>query len=335
MKNNPRILLAIALVILTALAFVSMITGGSEVGLSALLGAVFGDGNAVDPADQFILANVRFPRTMSCLTVGACLGLSGALLQTLLRNPLAEPYTLGLSGGATLGAILAILLKLQPAWLLIPFSSVLGCLAVTSIILKIAWRGTFYSQRTLILCGVMISLFCGSLVVLLMTMFDPYQMQSSFFWMLGQMGSDRDHWWPILFLLFALSLAGGLADARNLDRLLLGEDIAASLGTRLRAMRLKVVLTVALLCSVGVSISGLIGFVGLLAPHLAALLFKRQHRWNLPASSVMGAGFLLLADVLSRAIGGEREIPAGGVVALVGAPVLIFLMLRWERHARA
>ncbi|MEQ1879204.1 MAG: iron ABC transporter permease, partial [Bdellovibrionia bacterium] len=164
--------------------------------------------------------------------------------------------------------------------------------------------------------------------------FDPYQIQSSFVWMLGQMGSDRDHWWPLLFGLLVFSLAWSLKNATHLDRLLLGEDIATSLGTNIRPVRIGLILTVALLCSVGVSISGLIGFVGLLAPHLASLLANRQHRWNLPMSALMGALFLLLADVLSRAIGGEREIPAGGVVALVGAPLLIFLMLRWERHAR-
>jgi len=331
MSGRSTLSLAATLTALFGLAIVSMATGAGSAGFEHLTALPNG---TLEDSTRYILIELRFPRTMACIVVGACLGLCGALLQTLLRNPLAEPYTLGLSGGATLGAVLAILLRLQPAWLMIPFASVAGCLLVTAFILKIAWRETFYSQRTLILCGVMISLFCGSLVVLLMTLFDPYQMQSSFAWMLGQMGSDRDHWWPLLFILFAISLAWSLKNAVHLDRMLLGEEIAASLGTSLRPVRLSLVITVALLCSVGVSISGLIGFVGLLAPHLASLVANRQHRWNLPMSAAQGALFLLLADVLARAIGGEREIPAGGVVALVGAPLLVFLMLRWERHAR-
>ncbi|HEX4922454.1 MAG TPA: iron ABC transporter permease [Bdellovibrionales bacterium] len=326
---------AFSLTLLAALALIaaSLSVGGSNVGMTEL--GAWITGQSLDEAALYILTDVRLPRTMACLVVGCGLGLSGALLQTLLKNPLAEPYTLGLSGGATLGAVLAILLRLQPAWLLIPFSAVGGCLLVTFFILKIAWRNTFYSQRTLILCGVMTSLFCGSLVVLLMTLFDPYQIQSSFFWMLGQMGSDRDRWWPLLLALLIGSTIWCLRSSADLDRLLLGEDIAASLGTKLAPLRISLIVIVALLCAMSVSISGLIGFVGLLAPHLALLLGPRQHRWHLPFSALMGGSFLLAADILARAIGGEREIPAGGIVALFGAPILVVLMLRWERHARA
>ncbi|MEQ1876610.1 MAG: iron chelate uptake ABC transporter family permease subunit, partial [Bdellovibrionia bacterium] len=165
MKSNAAI--ALSAVSIAGLGILSMCLGGGSAGFSEFSALV--TGRELDDSIRYILIELRFPRTMACLVVGACLGLSGALLQTLLRNPLAEPYTLGLSGGATLGAVIAILLRLQPAWLVIPFFSVAGCLVVTSFILKIAWRDTFYSQRTLILCGVMISLFCGSLVVLLMT----------------------------------------------------------------------------------------------------------------------------------------------------------------------
>jgi iron complex transport system permease protein len=307
-----------------ALFFLSLIVGGSDVGFDEV--RTWLTSTLTDESTLFILSDLRLSRTLACMTVGASLGLAGSLLQTLLRNPLAEPYTLGLSGGATLGAVIAILLRWQPAWLIIPLASVLGCLIVTAFILKIAWRNTFYSQRTLILCGVMTSLFCGSVVVLLMTLFDPYQMQASFFWMLGQVGSDRDRWWPFLLALLSLSLLWGLKNSSQLDRLLLGEDIAISLGANLFKIRIIMVLIASLLCSASVSISGLVGFVGLLAPHLAAIIGRRTHFWHLPLSALMGASFLTAADILGRFIGHEREIPAGGVVALFFAPHFIFIL---------
>jgi iron complex transport system permease protein len=204
------------------LFLISLSVGGSSVGMNEAL-SWLARSREFDSSINYILSDLRLPRTLACLLVGANLGFAGGLLQTLLKNPLAEPYTLGLSGGATLGAVLAILLQLQPAWLILPLFAVTGCLAVTAIILKIAWRESFYSQRTLILCGVMISLFCGSLVVLLMTLFDPYQIQTSFFWMLGQLGSDRDHWWPMAAFGLAATWIWSSFRTHDLDRLLLGD----------------------------------------------------------------------------------------------------------------
>lgn len=286
----------------------------------------------IDSSQSFILESLRLPRTLVCLSVGASLGLAGALLQTLLRNPLAEPYTLGLSGAASLGAILSILLKIQPQWLATPFFATLGCLVATLFVLS-ANRQSRARSKTLILSGVMISLFCGSFVILLLTWLEPFQIQSALFWMMGQVGTERDSWWALSWGTFILLFLFAYTQSKHLDLLLLGEDVAQTRGLPLKKFQIQMIVVVALLCATSVAIAGLIGFVGLLAPHIALLTsHNHRHRLFLPLSSIFGATLLLFADMLGRVLIVDRELPAGGLIALFGAPFLIYLLHRRGTH---
>jgi iron complex transport system permease protein len=318
--------IAISFIILLALLFCSLFFGSGDVAYDSVRRWL--SGQDVDESTVFILQNLRLPRTLVCISVGASLGLAGALLQTLLRNPLAEPYTLGLSGGASLGAILAILLRLQPQWLFTPFFATIGCLLATLFVLGMN-RDQSSRSKTLILSGVMVSLFCGSFVILLLTWLEPFQIQSALFWMMGQVGTERDSWWYLSWLVFLLLFIYAFFNARKLDLLLLGEDVAQTRGLPLRKFQIQMVICVAILCSTSVAIAGLIGFVGLLAPHISLLSSRtNRHRIFLVLSSCLGAVLLLLADVLARLLVTDRELPAGGLIALFGAPFLIYLLNR-------
>ncbi len=275
--------------------------------------------------ESLVFWDIRIPRTMAAIWVGSSLGLGGALLQTLLRNPLAEPYTLGLSGAASLGATTALILKLTPISFFMPLLATGFCLATAFIVLSLAVK--VKHSRNLILIGVMLSLFFGSVVVLLMTLLKPQELQTLLFWMMGQVGTERDQDWYYCALVFIFVFAWAMFKLRDLDRLLLGECVAQSLGTNVKSLGLQMVFLVSVLVAVSVSVSGLIGFVGLLAPHLTKLLFRtHRHLQFLVGTAITGAILLLGADILARYLGGDRELPTGGLVALLGAPLLIYLI---------
>ena len=284
---------------------------------------------------SLVFWDIRLPRTMAAVFVGASLGLGGALLQTLLRNPLAEPYTLGLSGGASLGAVIAIALKLRPLEVTVPGVATLFCFATALLILSFSFKRSMNTSKNLILAGVMVSLFFGSVVVLILSILSAEQIQTALFWMMGQVGTERDASWPLSAIAFGLAIIWTRFNNSNLDRLLLGESIAQSLGTSVSNLNLQIISVVSILVSACVSVAGLIGFVGLLAPHLTKLWFRthRHQRFTI-YSSLMGSVLLLTSDVLSRIVGGDREIPTGGLVALIGAPTLIYRLFRRGSHAQ-
>jgi iron complex transport system permease protein len=288
-----------------------------------------------DAVASLVFWDIRLPRAMAALWVGASLGLGGALLQTLLRNPLAEPYTLGLSGGASLGAVLAIALKIRPLDFSIPFLATIFCFGTAILVLSFSFKKSMNSSRNLILAGVMISLFFGSLVVLILSVLSAEQIQTALFWMMGQVGTERDSSWPFAAVAFWLAILWSRFNIKNLDRLLLGESVAQTLGTAVSSLSFQIIAVVSVLVAACVSVAGLIGFVGLLAPHLTKLLLKtHRHTQFIAGSALMGAVLLLTSDVLARIIGGDREIPTGGLVALIGAPTLIYLLLRRGSHVQ-
>jgi iron complex transport system permease protein len=317
-------------VALLGLSFVSLFVGSGNVPPAFVLDWL--TGQTVEDSLRFILEGLRLPRTLVCMGVGASLGLAGALLQTLLKNPLAEPYTLGLSGGASLGAVTAILFQLQPLWLFTPAFATVGCLIATLFVLGMNHEQTSRS-KTLILSGVMVSLFSGSFVILLLTWLEPFQIQAALFWMMGQVGTERDTWWPLSLSVFAIVSTVVWIRNKDLDLLLLGEEIAQTRGLSLKSFQLVVVILVAVLCSASVAIAGLIGFVGLLAPHIALLISRNnRHRVFAPLSSTVGACLILFADIIGRSLVVDRELPAGGLIALIGAPFLIFLLKKRATH---
>lgn len=300
----------------------SFFVGSGAVGLKAFF-------ERSDQVSHFIIWNLRFPRTMSCFAVGFALGLSGRLLQSLLQNPLAEPYTLGISGGATLGAVGAIFFVIEPFTYTVPGGALIGSVLATLLLLYFSRISHLWRSRMLVLMGLLISLFCGSLVTLFLTWMRPHELQHALAWMMGQVGTERDQMWPVLLIVGAVSWIWAYKNSRDLDALLLGEELAVGSGFRLTAIRRNVIVIVAILTALSVSIAGLIGFVGLLAPHFAETLSNTiRHRTSLLLSGFCGAALLLLSDLIGRALGGGEELPVGGIIAVIGAPTLIYLMLR-------
>lgn len=308
------------------LIFLSLATGAGEVSFQELFSFL---GTNSDSTINYIFSDLRFPRTMALVFIGLSLGYSGVILQTLLDNPLSEPYTLGLSGGATLGAVIALLFGIQPVWLSLPLGSVLGCVLVTAFVLGFSTKSRLWKSNSIILIGVMISLFCGAFVTLIISLLEPSKMQLAVFWMMGQVGSPRDHWWMFLALAFLISFIIGLTKQVHLDRFLLGEETALNLGTNTKKHRLLFIVLVCLLTSMSVSIAGLVGFVGLVAPHITYLLLKtRRHAKTLVLAPLIGSILFLLADIVSRLMSKDIEIPAGSLMALLGAPILIWFLTK-------
>lgn len=316
---------------LIILFILSMVTGSSETGFSDIYDWLFGKDISIEKI--YILEKLRWDRTWTCFLVGASLSLAGLLLQTLLNNPLAEPYTLGLSGGASLGVVLAMIFLPFSQTLSLPIGGFIGCLIVTLIIGRIAIRESISVSYHLILFGVMISLFCGSLVILTLSLFEPSQLQTAFLWMVGRAGTERDYWWPLLAITLCLSICWSLSRLYVLDKLLLGDEIAHSLNVEIKKLRLEIIIVVGLLTAISASLMGLVGFVGLIAPHLSTLITgTRKHLQNIIGSLLLGGGLLLGADIIGRYIGGLKEIPAGSLVALIGAPFLIFLLFQERKY---
>jgi iron complex transport system permease protein len=282
-----------------------------------------------------IISEIRLPRTLAAALVGFALGASGLTLQTVLRNPLGEPYTLGLSGGGALGAVVALALELQPWTFWVPAGSVLGCCAAAALVLGFSSRSFGHQSRSLILFGMMISLFFGAAVVTLLSVLNPEKLQQAMNWLLGEFGTTRDQWsyhlWPMILGLFFLLIAF----AKHLDHLSLGSSRSLSLGTSPKLYRGFFIIITTFITAMAVSIAGLIGFIGLVSPHIARFLIRTsRHKTLLMASSAIGSGLLLISDSLGRLINTNSEIPAGSISALIGAPILIYFLLR-PGHAQA
>ncbi len=315
----------ILLIVLMIASIGSLMLGQSDVGFHDLVSYFFDRANS-EQTREFILFDLRMPRTLAAIGVGASLGLAGAILQTLLTNPLAEPYTLGVSGGSAFGAILGLVLFSSTTAMIV--GSFFGSWFVTFFLLILVQRQRLPS-RDLILMGVMITLLSGSLTSLLMSFLEARDLQTSYFWMMGQLGGERDRLWPLIGIFFAVIFVVCSLKSQEFDRLLLGEELASSLGLRLKRFQILSILSASILSSLAVAIAGLLGFVGLLSPHLARRCTGTAlHRSVFIASALLGAIILVAADTLGRVVRSQVEVPAGGLVALIGAPFLIFLLVQ-------
>ena len=328
MTDHPGRLNALLLVLILALALVSLTVGRAPLSLwQALSGIVAQDADLLG----LVVQQVRLPRTLLALMIGASLGLAGAALQGLLRNPLAEPGLIGASSCAALGAVLVFYSGLSTQFALaLPLGGITGALLAVALLYALAGRDS--GTLTLILAGVALNSLAGALTSLALNLSDnPYAAYEIFFWLLGSL-ADRslEHvliGLPFMLLGWALLLTVG----RALDALGLGEDVAASLGFHLAAVRLRIVLGTALAVGAAVAVSGVIGFVGLIVPHLLRPLVGQQPRRLLPASALGGAALLLAADIAVRLIPGGSELMLGVLTALLGAPFFFWLVLRTRR----
>jgi len=316
------------LVFLIAVSFWSLKTGSTSVTWSQIFEFL-----SLSPQASAILTQLRGPRILSAALVGGSLGIVGLVFQTLLRNPLAEPYTLGLSGGSSLGAVLALNLALTPSLFWIPFLSTVGCFTSAFLVLILARRQLELESRSLILFGIMISLFFGALVVTGMSFLSPDKLQGAMFWLLGEFGTTRDQWIYFLGPMMILGAILLIFKARSLDVLALGEARGLSLGFSPQKERVQLIIISTFLTALGVSIAGLIGFIGLVTPHLVRRFLKTsRHKILLLGSGLLGSTLLIVADTVGRTVAKNIEVPAGSIAALFGAPILIYFLVG-QSHA--
>ena len=320
----------LALAVLIAGA-VSLSLGASGLGPGDLWRAVTG---AADPATETILLRLRLPRAVLAALVGGALGLSGCTFQALLRNPLAEPYVLGVSGGAAVGAVCVFVTGLAVAlpWTL-SLGAFLGAVGAMALVLAIARRASRggMDTRVLILSGVIAGAFFNAIILLLLSLADLQSFRSAIFWMMGNLsGADWGSARLAVFLVPASVVVLSLARAFNV--LSRGEEVAYYLGASVQRVKLTAYLAASLMVAASVAAVGVIGFVGLIVPHAVRLAWGNDHRLLLPASFLAGSAFLLLADTVARVVVAPAELPTGVVTAVAGVPFFVVLLMRGGRR---
>jgi len=315
----------------------ALVAGLLVVGLGALalggvhlsLGEVWAGlrGTAAQPEASTIVREIRLPRILLAMLVGAALAVSGTALQALLRNPLADPYVLGISSGAALGAIIALYVggRVAAASPLVAFA---GALLTTAWVYLLGRRAGRLASYTLVLAGVITASFLSAVILFVLTLLSTRDVRGIAFWLMGDLSVVTDMQLRILLPVVVLGILALYAFAKDLNVLLLGEEEAAHLGVNVARVQTAVFLLASLLTGVAVSVSGAIGYLGLLVPHLGRLVVGNDHRTLLPTAALGGAIVLTLSDTLARTVVAPAELPVGAVTAVAGAPVFIYLLRR-------
>jgi iron complex transport system permease protein len=307
----------IALVGLALLAFaLAVVLGPAGVPLADLWGSP-------------VFWELRVPRALLAFLVGGALGTAGASLQALVRNPLADPFLLGLSGGAGLGAVTAIALGLQGTWAL-PLAAFAGALGAMLLVYRMGLvGGAELDPRVLVLAGVAVGAFAAAVSTAIVSLSEATQLRNAFLWLWGGLSGASWDTVRVMALYAPLPLVVLMAAARPLDLLALGEEPASYLGADVERVKRRVYVAASLLTAAAVAVSGVIGFVGLVVPHIGRLVWGHRHRALLPVSFLGGGTLLALADTAARTVVAPHELPVGIVTALIGVPVFAFLLRRW------
>ncbi len=277
-----------------------------------------------------IVWQIRLPRVLLAAVVGAALTTAGSVVQVLVRNALADPFLLGVSSGASVGATAVLLLGAFAslgAWA-ISVGSVLGALAAMTAVFLVSRSGPGLAPTQLILCGVVMSALFESMTSYLIFRGNPQATQAVLFWLLGSFGLASWNQLPIPAAALAAAMVYLMAQGRTLNALAMGAEPAASLGVDVRRLRRNLFLVTSLMAGVAVAVSGVIGFVGLVVPHIVRLMVGSDHRRVLPTGVLFGAAFMVLGDLLARTIVAPQEMPIGVITAFIGAPTLIVLIRR-------
>ncbi|MDO8933223.1 MAG: iron ABC transporter permease [Rhodocyclaceae bacterium] len=300
--------------------------GSFAVAPGAVLQAVLGGGDGVGAE---VVIKLRLPRAVGAFACGGLLALAGALMQVLLRNPLADPYVLGISGGAGVGALGAMLFGLP--LLFVHGGAFAGALAAMLLVFGLAHGDSSWTQARLLLTGVIVAAGCGAAVALILSVAPDHQLHGMLFWLMGDAGQIVTPWPPLLVLL--AGLAAALPFAREMNLLARGEALAATLGVAVPRLRFLLYVLASLLTATAVTSAGSIGFVGLVVPHLMRLALGNDQRLLLPASAVAGGILLTLADTLARTVVAPQQLPVGVLTALIGVPAFLFLLTRQPRRS--
>ncbi|MFO1408106.1 MAG: iron ABC transporter permease [Steroidobacteraceae bacterium] len=323
MNQRLPLTAAIALLVATALALLaaSLAVGSYALAPGEVLAALTGHEGSLG---RDVVLELRLPRALAAFAVGGLLALSGAMLQVLLRNPLADPYVLGISGGASVFALLAIMAGLPAA--AVNGASAAGALAACVLVFALAHNRGGWTPARLLLTGIVVAAGAGSVVSLLLATSDDAGLRGMVFWLLGDL--SRTGGWPWLVTLLAGAALAGALLGRHLNVLARGVTQAASVGLDVHRMQVVLFVLSSVLTGVAVSAAGSIGFVGLVTPHLVRLAIGSDNRAVLPVSALLGGVLLMAADLASRTLIAPRQLPVGALTALVGVPVFLVLMSR-------
>lgn len=316
------------LLVLLMVLVVAAVVGSQRLPLSSSLCALTGrSACGLSPEQQAILFDIRLPRILLAGAVGICLATAGAGYQALLRNPLAEPYLLGISNGAAVGTMVALVFFGTQEWSR-PVMAFAGALAATFVVYRLARGRAGATPERLILAGVIVTTFLSSGIVFITTLMDATRIRSFTFWLLGDLSGTTSSLLLITFVAAGLGVAFLALNARSLNLMMLGERDAFDLGVEVGRVRITVFVAASLLVGASVASSGSVGYVGLVVPHLVRLSFGSDNRIVIPASALGGAAFVILADTVARTIIAPRELPVGAITALIGAPLFVYLLKR-------
>lgn len=323
--------IAALLVLLAASLGLALTVGSSALSVADVLGALLGD--AVPASTSDIVWRIRLPRAGLAMVVGASLSVAGVIFQALLRNPLADPFILGVSGGAALGGI--AMLSLGGLYGLgygaVPPAAFAGAIATTLLLYMLAGVQGRVSATHLLLTGVVFNSFASAAIVFLASMAGFTEGSRIFVWLIGNLSSARVDvaGWVALFLVIGTGC--GMALSRSLNLLALGDEAAEQLGVATESHKRILLFATSLTVGAAVSVAGLVGFVGLIIPHLLRLALGPDHRLLIPASAIGGAAFLVVCDTLARSLLEGRELPVGAITAIAGGPLFLYLLYRGQR----
>lgn len=321
---------SLLLVALLAAILVTSLFGSERLPTRASICAIASLGQSpcgLTPDQYAILLEIRLPRIFLAAAVGASLAAAGASYQALLRNPLAEPYLLGVSNGAAVGTMIALVFFGSWEWSR-PLMAFTGALGATFVVYRLAHGRAGSSPERLILAGVIVTTFLSSAIVFVTTLMDATRIRSFTFWLLGDLSGSTT---KLLALAIIVAIVGTVvlaANARSLNLLMLGERDAFDLGVEVGRVRLVVFFVASLLVGTSVASSGSVGYVGLVVPHLVRLSLGSDNRIAVPAAAFGGALFVVVADTVARTIIAPRELPVGAITALIGAPLFVYLLKR-------
>jgi iron complex transport system permease protein len=322
MFSSKHIYLFSGLVISTILIFIiSLSIGSVDISIKQLLHALLYQDDSLASS---IVLDLRFPRTVVGFMVGAMLALAGALMQVLLRNPLAEPYVLGVSGGASAAVLVAMLSGLSG--FLISGSAFLGAMISMLLVFGLAHGKGDWSPARLLLTGVVIAAGWGALISLILSITQGTQLRGMLFWLMGDLSYAHYTHWALIVLIVCLLIS--MMISRNLNILARGELQAATLGVSPKKIRYLVYFLSSLLAATAVTLAGNVGFVGLIVPHAIRLMVGSDHRILLPAAFLLGGCLVMLADCLARTIIAPQQLPVGVLTAIIGIPVFLVLLRR-------
>lgn len=328
LKRMLAVGLFLALILMIS-ALLGLSIGSTGQNIKQALAVLSGHGDR-DSTIANIIWRIRLPRVVLASLVGATLSLGGLVFQALLRNPLAEPYILGISGGSAVGAIIGILLGLSrlPGVALLAFA---GSMTTLLLVLAISLGKTAMRKDGLILAGVMVNAFCSSVIMFLISLTQDSRLHNILFWLMGDLSISDPKQILMLTVTILPCFALLFLLARPMNLLLMGEEMAASMGVNVRLVSIVLLVITSFMVSVTVCHSGLLGFVGLVMPHLLRLSFGPDHRLLVPSCILGGAAYLVLCDLLARSLPTQGEMPVGVITAMIGAPLFIFLLQRSRR----